>query len=316
MRIEYHRTLIADHVRLRAFRDALAAVIRPGETTVVDIGTGTGVLAFLAARLGAKKVWAYEVAEIGALATKLKTLNKLRNVELIPGRSTEIIDPPRADVVVTETLGNYALEEFLVETMNDARARHVKPGGHLIPGAVDQFVCPVIGARFRDDLCTWDGVAGALGVALDLAPARTMSLNNAYVRPFTPADLLEGGKAARRWDRIDFTVKNRGNRQGRESWTATRPMTVHGLCVWWSAQLSAEVALSTSPLAAPTHWEQLFLPALEPVTVKKGETFVAELGSRSSEAAGTDLAWTVSVQDARGREQTRHSSSLAKGFLP
>jgi predicted RNA methylase len=101
MRIEYHRTLIADQVRIAAFHEALSRVIVSGKTTVVDIGTGTGLLAFLAARLGARKVWAYETAEIGAVAEKLKSLNRMRAVELIPGRSTEIIDPQRADVVVT-----------------------------------------------------------------------------------------------------------------------------------------------------------------------------------------------------------------------
>src|SRR5688572_7397167 len=142
MRIEYHRTLIADRVRLDAYRRALAQVIRKGHSTVADIGTGTGVLAMLAAKLGAKKVYAYEKADIGAVAERLVKLNKLRNIEVIPARSTEIIDPPRVDIVVTETLGNYALEEFLVETMNDARARHLKPDGALIPRGVEQFVCP------------------------------------------------------------------------------------------------------------------------------------------------------------------------------
>ena len=41
MRIEYHRTLIADRVRNAAFEAALRAVIKKGVTTVADIGTGT-----------------------------------------------------------------------------------------------------------------------------------------------------------------------------------------------------------------------------------------------------------------------------------
>ena len=162
MRIEYHRTLIADRVRVEAFHKALAAVLVKGKSVVVDIGTGTGLLAFLAAKLGAKKVYAYEMNEIGAVAERLKTLNKLRNVELIPGRSTEIIDPPRGDIVVTETLGNFALEEFLVETMNDARARHLKPGGVLIPSLVEQFVAPVTGPRLHLELTAWDRIGYGL----------------------------------------------------------------------------------------------------------------------------------------------------------
>jgi precorrin-6B methylase 2 len=316
MRIEYHRTLIADAVRLRAFRDALAAVIRPGQTVVADIGTGTGVLAFLAARLGAKKVYAYEVAEIGAVADKLKTLNRLRNVELIAGRSTEILDPPRADVVVSETLGNFALEEFLIETMNDVRARHLKPGGVMIPSSVEQFACPVITSTWRDELCVWDSVGDILGVPLDLAPARVMSLYNAYVRLFVAKDLLDQGRAAQRWDRVEFDRRNRLARQAEMSWPVTRATTVHGLALWWTAELSPAIGMTTSPLAARTHWEQLFLPALEPLHIAPGETLLADISSRSSEVGGTDIAWGLRVRDARGRERQRQSSSLTKGFVP
>ena len=56
MRIEYHRTLIADRVRLEAFHEALKRLITPGKTTVADIGTGSGVLAIMAAKLGARRV--------------------------------------------------------------------------------------------------------------------------------------------------------------------------------------------------------------------------------------------------------------------
>lgn len=312
MRIEYHRTLIADRLRIEAFHEALSRVIVKGKSTVADIGTGTGLLAFLAAKLGAKKVWAYETAEIGAVAEKLKALNRMRAVELIPGRSTEIIEPEPADIVVTETLGNFALEEFLVETMNDARVRHLKPGGVLIPGSVEQFACPVTGSRLRDDLCAWDRI----GYGLDFAPAREMSLNNVYIRTHQPEELLDEGRAAQRWDRVDFREKNRLARRGTMQWTAERRLVVHGLAVWWTAELVPGVSLTTSPLAPPTHWEQLFFPALEPIALAPGETLVAEIRSRSSEEAGTDMAWTLEVRDGKGKAGQRQALSLDKGFLP
>ena len=312
MRIEYHRTLIADRVRIRAYHDALKRVIRKGETVVVDIGTGTGLLAFLAAKLGARKVYAYEMAEIGAVAEKLKALNKLKTVELIPGRSTEIIDPPRGDVVVTETLGNFALEEFLVETMNDARTRHVKPGGALIPNAVEQFVAPVVAPRLYEELTAWDHV----GYGLDFGPARVMSLNNVYIRTVPPAELLGGGKEALRWDRVDFREANRMTRKGTAKWTMAQPVKIYGLAIWWSAELVPGISLTTSPLAAATHWEQLYFPALEPLQLTAGETLLAEIRSKSSEEGGTDIAWSLSAVTPKGRERTRQALSLAKGFIP
>ena len=82
MRIEYHRTLLADRVRNAAFQAALARIIVKGETTVADIGAGTGFLGFLAARLGAKRVDLYEAAEIADVARKLLRHNKLANCRL------------------------------------------------------------------------------------------------------------------------------------------------------------------------------------------------------------------------------------------
>ena len=312
MRIEYHRTLVADAGRLAAFEQALAKVIRKGETVVADIGTGSGVLAMIAARLGARKVIAYEFAEIGALAQRLFKLNKLRNIEIIPARSTEIIEPERADVVVSETLGNYALEEFLVETMNDAAARHLKPGGVLIPGRLEQVVAAVTAPRCFDELAAWDRI----GRGLDFGPARRMSLNNAYVRSFPPAELLDRGRTAVTWDTLDFKVRNRFARKGTAEWRIEAPATVYGLAVWWVAELAPGVMLSTSPLAAPTHWEQLYLPALEPIELKAGETLAVQVRSRSSEEGGTDIAWGFRARTAKGRERLAQDLSLEKGFLP
>jgi protein arginine N-methyltransferase 1 len=312
MRIEYHRTLLADRVRNAAFHAALARVIVKGETTVADIGAGTGFLGFLAARLGAKRVDLYEAAEIAAVARKLKRRNRLANCRIAEVHSTDVESPDRVDVIVCETLGNYPFEENIVETLNDARARFLSPGGTIIPAAVEQFVAPVTAGRFYAELAAWDHV----GYGLDFAPAKAMTLNNIYVRTFTPADLMDGTAAARSWDRLVFDRPNDTTRSGGATWRIEVPATVYGLALWWSAELIAGVTLSTGPQDARTHWEQLYLPALEPIAVGAGPTLSARLRSTTSYERGTNVTWGFAVSDASGRQIARQSLDLEKGFVP
>ena len=312
MRIEYHRTLLADRVRNAAFHAALARLIVKGETTVADIGAGTGVLGFLAAKLGARRVDLYEAAGVASVARKLLRQNRLRGCQLFEMHSTDAIEPERVDLVVCETLGNYAFEENIVETLNDARARFLQPGGTIIPAGIRQFMCPVVSGRFHAELSVWDGV----GYGLDLAPAKVMSLNNIYLRTFAAADLLDGGTAACLWDRLTFDRHNKTTRTGEASWTLGQPATVYGLALWWTADLAEGVALSTSPLEPRTHWEQLYLPVLAPMAVEAGQTLSARVRSTTSYAQGTDVAWTLALKDATGRQLSHQSLDLEKGFLP
>ncbi len=312
MRIEYHRTLLADKVRNAAFHEALARVIRKGETTVADIGAGTGFLGFLAAKLGAKRVDMYESAEVAEVARRLLRHNKLANCRIAQVHSTDVAEPDRVDVVVSETLGNYPFEENLIATLNDARARFLAPGGVIIPRAVEQFACPVVGERFHRELTLWDEV----GYGLDFTPARAMSLNNIYVRWFEAADLLDGGKAAKVWDTVAFDQRNKTTRTGEASWRADRKTTIYGMALWWTAELVPGVSLSTGPLSPRTHWEQLYMPALAPIAVGAGQTFAARLRSTTSYDKGTNLTWVLTVTEATGREVLRQSLDLEKGFLP
>jgi protein arginine N-methyltransferase 1 len=312
MRIEYHRTLLADRVRNAAFHAALASVIVKGSTTVADIGTGTGFLGFLAARLGAKRVDMYEAAEIAAVARKLLRHNRIANCRIAALHSTEVAEPDRVDVVVCETLGNYPFEENIIATLNDAHARFLNPGGTIIPQGVEQFVCPVTAERLYRELAAWDEV----GYGLDFAPAKTMTLNNIYVRWLEPGDLLYGGQATQSWDKVTFDRRNKTTRAGEASWRVSRSLKVYGLALWWRADLADGVSLSTGPLDPRTHWEQLYLPVLEPIALQPGQTLAARLRSTTSTEKGTNVTWTLAVRDASGRELLRQALDLEKGYLP
>lgn len=312
MRIEYHRTLIADRVRNEALYAALRSVVRPGVTTVADIGAGTGLLGLIAAKLGAKDVFLYEAAEVAGIAAAVLKRNRARNCHLMPCHSTEMDDPPRVDVVVSETLGNYALEENIVATLADARKRHLNPGGVVIPSRIRQLVAPVTSERIARELAVWDEV----GHGIDLAPARTMSLNNIYVRTLDTTELLPGSHAGRLWDEIDLTRETRSTRRGEGRWRIARAATIHGFALWWQAELVPGITLSTAPDAPRTHWEQLYCPLLEPLRAAAGEEVSVQIRSRSSEAAGTHIAWTAALKDAKGRERVRQALDLDKGWLP
>lgn len=316
MRIEYHRTLIADRVRNEAFYRALKAVIVPGKTIVADIGTGTGLLGLMAAKLGAKDVFMFETAEVAGVAAKLIKANRAKRCHLIPCHSTEFDDTLSADVIVSETLGNYALEEDIIDTIADARARFLKPGGHLIPEGITQYVAPVISPRINDELSAWDRAGPELKCELDLSFAKAMSFNNAYVRTLASSELLGGIANAAAWDLVDLTRDNRSARKGSSRWRVRDARTIYGLAVWWSADLGHGIKLSTAPDGPRTHWEQLYMPLLTAVHLKAGDTVEAAIKSRSSQDAGTHLAWTVTHLDGKSRVIAKHAHDLDKGYLP
>jgi SAM-dependent methyltransferase len=313
MRIEYHRTLIADRVRNAAFHAALQAAITPGVTTVADIGAGTGLIGLMATKLGAKTVYLYETAAVGDVAQRiLKANGAHKRCVLMQCHSRDMLDPPQVDLVVSETLGNYALEEEIVATLADARARFLKPGGVMIPRALTQFVAPVICDRIHVELTAWDDV----GFGLDLSVARAMSLNNAYVRTLPPAALLDGGASAAVWDRVDFARDGKANRKGEAQFKTAKASTVYGFAVWWDADLGTGITLSTAPDAPRTHWEQLYFPVAEPIALAAGESIGIALRSRTSEEGGTHLAWTATAFDAIGKQVARQAMDLDKGYLP
>jgi protein arginine N-methyltransferase 1 len=222
-------------------------------------------------------------------------------------RSLDVADPARVDVVVAEVLGNFAYEEDVLETLRDAQ-RFLVPGGTLIPRSIVQWVSPVVTDRFERDLKTWRDV----GFGLDWSDAERMTRNNMYVFAIEPADLALQAAA---WDTLDFHGPIDSRRFGRVSWLIEEPRTIYGFALWWECALAPEIALSTSPHAPRTHWDQIYLPQLQPVAAEAGDEIALTIESETGGGeGGIEVRWTVRHARA-GRPLDEQALSIGAGWL-
>ena len=138
-----HARMLHDEHRTGDFLAALVAVVRPGDV-VLDIGTGSGVLAVGAARAGARRVYAVEASDIADVSEQVFAANGVTDrVTLVRGWSRQIELPEPADLLVAEIIGNAPLEEEILETMLDARRRLLKPDARLIPHCLTLLARPL-----------------------------------------------------------------------------------------------------------------------------------------------------------------------------
>lgn len=144
--------MLHDHERNNKYHAALCEAIDEMHSSgniavVLDIGTGSGLLAMIAAKHGADVVYACEAFEpVAKCAEQVIEDNKLQDsIQLIPKRSTEIhvgFDQDmteRANIIVAEVFDTELIGEGALEIFRDALRRLATWDCIIVPHAATMY---------------------------------------------------------------------------------------------------------------------------------------------------------------------------------
>jgi type I protein arginine methyltransferase len=256
--LEAHEEMLSDTIRVDAYHRAIHRHVRPGDV-VLDLGTGTGLLACMASRAGAKQVFAIEHSDLIDVAREIARLNGITNIEFGRANSRDVALPVPIDVVVHEQMGDELFNENMLQNLVDVRDRILRPGGRILPARFRLYIEPV---SMRDTARVRRFWNIALPDGIDLREMEHSAVaarfdsgrhEQTWVRTGTVAASFDAPRPVLEFDLhtvdpdslpTEFVVER----------TASADMIVDGTCVWFEAVFDDDNVLSTSPLGPNTSW--------------------------------------------------------------
>ena len=269
-----HDRMLADRVRVETYRRAIEKHVRPGDV-VLDLGTGSGLLALMAARAGAAKVYAIDHGPLIEAARAVARDNGLSQIEFRQVNSKRFSCDEKLDVILQEQIGDALFEESMIENVTDLRDRLLKPGGRILPARFDLYVDAV---QLREPRpFAWEQeIAGIRFAALrDLEASQPATYR---FKPLPPADFdhfLTRSEPVVSFDLATVTMRAL---PGRVSYQ--RPVSVagrlDGYCLHFRARFDDEIGLETSPFAPHTVWRNPLL-RVEARQLEAGDVIALQL---------------------------------------
>ncbi|MGI9623157.1 MAG: 50S ribosomal protein L11 methyltransferase [Acidimicrobiales bacterium] len=293
--LDFHASMLLDEARMAAFYDAILATVMPGDV-VIDIGTGTGILSLMACRAGASRVYAVESGPVIEVARELVEHNGFGDrIVFVNQPSTYAELPERADLLITETIGNAAFDEGIVAWAQDARDRLLKPDARIVPQRVDLLVAAVESWDEHAQVADWS----ASSLPFDFGPVRRRAEQIVWFADLETKHLLSEPVGALS---IDLRTVSDTRLTAAGELVSTRSGALHGLACWFDAELVSGITLTNAPPTDAPSWAQGFMPVRRPVSVAAGDVITWTV---SLYADGSGWEWDIDVAQARPRSASR-----------
>lgn len=272
--------------RLDQYSAALSRQVRKGDV-VLDIGTGSGLLALLACRAGADRVYAVEASDAIQYGELLASRAGLADrIQFIQSPSSQLVLPEQVDVIVADIHDTFGLQSGGMATLIDARERFLKPGGALIPRAIQLMVAPVEASEvYAKEIDVWSREVQDV----DLSPLRTFAVNQLHPARLTRESLLAPPALLAT---IDLEHVSRLLAAGAVDVRADRDGTMHGVCGSFVTTLTEGVVMGNVPGdGGTTNFAQAFFPLNSPVHVSRGD--LISIGVDSYD--GHVMRWRIDI---------------------
>lgn len=292
----WHFPMLADSARNRAYAQAIAAKVRPGDV-VLDIGCGAGLTAMLAARAGAKQVYTCEQQPlIAAAATRVIAANGLSDrITVLPKWSHDIqigLDMPEpADVVISEIVDTVLLGEGALATLTHAMAALAKPGARAVPehGTLNAQLVQCDGLRHQ-----W---RPAMAEGFDLSAFHHL----ARVAQITPGDFAASGMRAlgpnRDLFRFDFTRPDINPARVTHDLFCDCSGEIQAVFVSFQMQLAPGISV-TNDMSSNGHWGRTAYLLDQPMTVTPGDLLTVTAQHDAANLSLSVHAHSALMQDA------------------
>jgi type I protein arginine methyltransferase len=254
-----HEEMLSDSVRVDAYHRGIQRNVQHGDV-VLDLGTGTGLLAFMASKAGAKKIYAVEHSDFIQVAREIARHNGFTNIEFVQANSREFTPPEPIDVVLHEQMGDELFNENLLQNVLDLRNRVLRPGGRILPATFRLFAEPVAFQESMRIRRFWnidlpDGI-DLSGIEHSPVAGRFDTDRNEqfWTRPGSVASTVGEPRPVLEFDLHTLESLDSLSTDHLIERTASVDTIVDGCCIWFEAVFDDATTLSTSPLAPLTSW--------------------------------------------------------------
>ena len=265
----YHISMMNDARRNGAWERALTRAIRPG-MRALEVGTGAGLLALMAARAGARVYTCEDDPVIAAIARQMIGVNGLSDRVTIIEQRSQHLDPGvdlggPADLIFCDIFTDSLLGFEPLATLVDARRRLVKPEAASLPRAGSIWVAAANWQEYTR-LCHIERSMG-----FDMTPMAAFVPDAFRLRIDDPGLTLfsEGREAFR----FDFTALDQpAAGELIVPLEADRNGVVNGIVQWIRLDLDDETMLEARPHGGSLSFSSpLFYPLLSEIPVQRSD---------------------------------------------
>lgn len=292
-----HEEMLKDHVRTGSYRKAVVnnAHLFKGKT-VLDVGSGTGILCLFAAQAGAEHVYGIECSEIVETARKVAACNNLSHkITYVHGKVEEVTLPvEKVDIIISEWMGYFLLYESMLDTVIYARDKWLAPGGLMFPDRASLYIAAIEDAEYKEEkIDFWNNVYN-----FDYSCVKRCVMEEPIVDTVDEHAIATSSCCILDLNLNTCTVADL-DCVAPYRIVLQRKDFLHAFIAWFDVRFTAchkPVSFTTSPYGRYTHWKQTVFYMKDTLVCHKGETVVGMVAVKKTSKNHRDLDIKISYE--------------------